>query len=170
MRLPIAGCGTFTKRIRNVVNLSLQAPLIAKGYQETVNVEGKAMERLEARLVQYRVLADHRLHFGRLYFQVIGINLLLLTGASTAIALGRPAWWASMRLIAGAILVFTGFIAHRLRHQEERYASALRAIEQETDMVELLDTSRHGARQLVVIALIGAGFLLAVEATYRLMP
>ena len=123
------------------------------------------MARQEARLVQYRVLADHRLHFGRLYFQVIGTNLALVTGATIAIGIGRPAWWTPIQLLAGLVLVGTGFVAHRLHHQEERYAAAMRAIEKvEGDMVQPPGIQRHGARRLVVVALFGSGVLLAFEA------
>lgn len=124
----------------------------------------------EARLAQYRVLADHRLHFGRLYVQVIGINLALVTGAATAIGIGCPAWWTAARLLAGLMLVGTGVVAYRLHRQEERYASALRLIEEEeSGMISLGATSRHGARQLVVIALVAAGLSLAAEAGRRML-
>lgn len=123
------------------------------------------MARPEARLVQYRVLADHRLHFGKLYFQVIGTNLALAAIAAIAIGIGQPAWWTPMRLLAGLVLLGTGLVAHRLHGKEELYASAMRTIEKEDgDMVPLPDTSRHGARQFVVIALVATGVLLALEA------
>jgi len=123
------------------------------------------MPRQEARLVQYRVLADLRMHFGRLYFQVIGINLALATGAMLAIAIGKPAWWTPIQLLAGLVLVGTGFVAHRLHCQEERYAAAMREIEKmESDMVQFPDMQRHGARRLVVVALLVSGALLACEA------
>jgi hypothetical protein len=134
-----------------------------------MNAGGESMEKLDAKLIQYRVLADHRLHFGRLYFQVIGTNLALVTAAATAIAIGRPAWWLAMRLLAGLVLMGTGFVAYRLHHQEERYASALRAIEEEEGLLSLRGTQRPGARRLVVIALVTIGLLLAVEAARHML-
>lgn len=123
------------------------------------------MDKLEARLVQYQVLADHRLHFGRLYFQVIATNLTLVTGAVTAIVIGRPSWWIAICFVAGIVLAGTGFVAHRLHHQEESYAAALRTIEQEEDsMLALSIAGRFGARRLVAIALIAIGLLISCEA------
>ncbi len=128
------------------------------------------MERMEARLIQYRALVDHRLHFGRLYFQVIGTNLTLVTGATIAIGIGRPEWWTAMQLLAGLVLVGTGFVAHRLHHQEERYASAMQAIEkEESGMVQLADTRRFGARHLVAIALVGTGLSISIGGILRVV-
>ncbi len=119
------------------------------------------MEINEARLVQYRVLADHRLHFGRLYFQVIGLNLALVTAVLTAVAISRSLWFAAAGLLMGPILLGTALVAHCLHAQEESYASALRAIEQqEPKMVALPGPKTLGARRLVVVALAAAGLLL----------
>lgn len=128
------------------------------------------MEQLEARLTQYRVLADHRLHFGRLYFQVIGINLAMVVGASTAIAIARPAWWAAARLLAGLVLIGTSFVAHRLLRQEQDYASALRTIEKhESAMIQLSGPNGPSARRSVVAALAVAGLLLVIEAARHMI-
>lgn len=128
------------------------------------------MSGSEARLVQYRVVADHRLHFGKLYFQVIGTNLTLVTVAAIAIGIGQPTWWTPLRLLAALVLVGTGLVAHRLHQQEELYASVMRAIEkQEGDMVQLSDSRRHGARQSVVIVLVATGLLLAIEAARHMV-
>lgn len=128
------------------------------------------MEKLEARLIQYRVLADHRLHFGKLYFQVIGLNLTSVVGAMTAIGIARPAWWMATRLLAGLVLVGTSFVAHRLHYQERTYASALRSIEEhEAGMVQLSGSQGLGARQFVVVALAVTGLLLAIEAARHMI-
>jgi hypothetical protein len=120
--------------------------------------------------MQYRVLADHRLHFGRLYFQVIGTNLALVTAAATAIGIGKPQWWTAARFLAGIVLMGTAFVAHRLRRQEALYASALEAIEREEEGMDQIPAApRHGARQLVVAALIGTGLALALEAGRHLI-
>lgn len=111
--------------------------------------------------MQYRVLADHRLHFGRLYFQVIGLNLTLVSGVLAAVAINRPLWLAAAGLLAGPILFGTALVSHRLHAQEEGYASALRAIEEdEPGMIAFPSTKRLGARRLVVLALATAGLLL----------
>jgi len=128
------------------------------------------MERLEARLVQYRALVDHRLHFGRLYFQVVGTNLTLITVAAIAIGIGCPEWWTITQLLAGLVLMGTGFVAHRLHHQEERFASAMQAIEkEESGMVQISDTRRFGARHVVVIALVGTGLLIGIQGVLQLI-
>jgi len=122
-----------------------------------------------ARLVQYRMLADHRLHFGRLCFQVIGLNLALVVGASVAVAITRPLWLPAAGLLGGLILSGTGLVAHRLHAQEETYASALRAIEQhQSGMVALSGPKQLGARRLVVLALAAAGFLLTSLGVFYL--
>lgn len=128
------------------------------------------MEKLDARLVQYRVLADHRLHFGKLYFLVIATNLATLTGATVAIAIARPAWWVAMRFIAGIVLAGTAFVAHRLHHQEVSYVAALRAIEEEEESMLTLSSSRgFSARRIVVVALIVVGALISCEAVRHLI-
>lgn len=125
------------------------------------------MENNDARVMQYRVLADHRLHFGRLYFQVIGLNLTLVTGVLVAIAIARPPWLPAAGLLAGLILFGTGLVAHRLHAQEESYASALRAIEQhEPGMVALPGQKQLGARRLVVLTLAAAGLLLTLLSVF----
>ncbi len=128
------------------------------------------MDKQEARLVQYRVLADHRLHFGRLYFLVIATNLAIVTGVTTAIAIGRPSWWIAMRVVAGIMMAGTGFVAQRLHHQGESYAAALRTIEQEEDgLLTLSSAGGVGARRLVAIALIAVGLLISSEAGRHLI-
>ncbi|WP_298812585.1 hypothetical protein [uncultured Sphingomonas sp.] len=125
------------------------------------------MQISDKTFVQYRVLADHRLHFGRLYFQVIGLNLALVTGVLTAIATTRPLWLAAAGLLAGPILFGTALVAHRLHAQEESYASALRAIEQhEPGMITLPNPKRLGARRFVVLALVAAGLLLTSVSVF----
>lgn len=128
------------------------------------------MKDENSRLFQYAILSDHRLHFGRLYFQVIGLNLSLVVVAGTAIAIGLPAWWTAARLIAGGVLAGTGFVASRLHHQEELYASALRRIElAESRMVAIPASKRLGARQIVAISCVVIGIMLATEAAIRLL-
>ena len=101
--------------------------------------------------------------------EVIGTNLALPAGTATAIGIGRPDRWTAMRLLAGLVMMGTGFVAHRPNHQAERYAFALRAIEaEEAGMVAVPGTQRGGARRLVVVALAGAGLLPAVESIRRL--
>ncbi len=122
------------------------------------------METPNATLVQYRVVADHRLHFGRLYFQVIGLNLTLAAGALLAIGIGRPDWWPAAKLLVGIALVGTAAVAFRLHGQEESYASALRIIEErEAGMIRLPSSRRPGARASVVAGLALVGLLLISE-------
>jgi hypothetical protein len=128
------------------------------------------MDKQEARLIQYRVIADHRLQFGRLYFLVVATNLAIVIGTATAIAIGRPTWWIAMRVIAGIMLAGTGFVAHRLHHQEESYAAALRTIEQEDDSILTLSSAGGlGARRLVANGLIALGLLISCEAGRHLI-
>lgn len=127
------------------------------------------MQTSDATLVQYQALADHRLHFGRLYFQVIGLNLALVTGVLTAVAINRPLWLAAAGLLAGPVLLGTALVAHRLHAHEESYASALRAIEQqEPGMIVLSNPKRPGARRFVVLALAAAGLLLAIGSAFAI--
>lgn len=126
------------------------------------------MQINDATLVQYRVLADHRLHFGRLYFQVIGLNLILATGVLICVAIKQPLWLAAAGLLVGPILFATALVANRLHAQEESYASALRVIEhQEPGMIALPNSKQLGARRLVVLVLAAAGLLLTSFSVFH---
>ncbi|HWE46559.1 MAG TPA: hypothetical protein VG407_11070 [Caulobacteraceae bacterium] len=115
---------------------------------------------------QYAVLAERRLHFGRMYWQNIGLHVagLLaaaaifrnLTGTPLAIALG----------IAGLATLLMAFIASRLRKLEVEYEGLLANIEAAwraggDTHVQLSPVSgRYGARFAVNLALAVGGVVL----------
>jgi multisubunit Na+/H+ antiporter MnhB subunit len=79
---------------------------------------------------QYAVLARHRLHYGRLFFEVIAFAILVLL-LGTMVALTLPtAWRPGLAICGGGMLLATSFIAYRLNQQEEAYARLLSRIEQ----------------------------------------
>lgn len=82
----------------------------------------------DVRLAQYRVAADHRLHFGRLFVQVVAFNLALSLATIFVVGNG-PVGWTIALDAAGLILIGTAGVSSRLLYQERRYASAMAEIE-----------------------------------------
>lgn len=81
--------------------------------------------------VQYVVFSRHRLHYGRLFFQVIAFSVIvLLLGALLALQLPSPLW-PVLAVCGGATQLITAFIAYRLNEQEIAYARLLIRIEQD---------------------------------------
>ena len=123
----------------------------------------------EAKL-QYRIFADHRLHFSRLYFQLVAFMIFasLTSGLISALLNPGPRRWAVMGI--GLVLALSGFVAHRLRAQEDVYAGLLRAIEERegTAMLRAPFSARLGARTMVTAALVGTGLGLFGFAALRL--
>jgi hypothetical protein len=112
--------------------------------------------------VQYVVFSRHRLHYGRLFFQVIAFSVIvLLLGALVALQLpsaSRPI----LVVCGGAMLLVTGFIAYRLNEQEAAYARLLLRIEQ--DQPNWLASPSVGgvsSRQMMPVGLALAGMATA---------
>ncbi|WP_240231742.1 hypothetical protein [Devosia lacusdianchii] len=79
---------------------------------------------------QYAVVSRHRLHYGRLFFEVIAFGVIALL-LGTIVALDLPiAWRPILAICGGGALLMTAFIAYRLNRQEEAYAALLVRIEQ----------------------------------------
>ena len=122
----------------------------------------------DALLVQYRVISERRLHFGRMFWQNIAfvLAMLLLGGVVLRDAgSGRLPWLA---LAAGMVLILTGFIVHRIRQIEDDCEGLMRTIEERlvasgcTDCVVAPLSRRFGARFAVTLCLVlvGAGLVL----------
>ncbi len=87
------------------------------------------MESDPDRDVQYAVFSRHRLHYGRLFFEVIAFSVIVLL-LGTIVSLSLPsAWRPVLDVGGGGALLMTAFIAHRLNRQEEAYARLLSRIE-----------------------------------------
>ncbi len=109
---------------------------------------------------QYRVLAEHRLHFSRLFYQVVAFILFVtLAGSPVLASQGVPD--RVICVIMGGVLALTAFITHRLRQQEDTYARLLRELEQ-PPLLQPPYSARWGARALVVACLLCAGLALIV--------
>jgi hypothetical protein len=79
---------------------------------------------------QYLVFSRHRLHYGRLFFEVIAFTVVALL-LGTIVALNLPSrWWPWLAITGGGMLLATSFIAYRLNRQEAAYARLLSSIEQ----------------------------------------
>lgn len=76
-----------------------------------------------------------------------------------------------MQRLEARLVQYTALVDHRLYHQEELYAAAMQAIEkEESDMIQLADTRRFGARHLVVMALVAIGqFLLSIGSVMHII-
>lgn len=122
----------------------------------------------EALLVQYRVLSDQRLHFGRLFWQSIAFLFLLLLASMVVFTRTHivPLWCALIGL--GVVTLLMGFVAERLRKLEGRYEDLLEAIElslqaQGHDGIQIAPKSgRRGARFVITLGLLilGMGIIL----------
>lgn len=113
--------------------------------------------------IQYRVFAEHRLHFGRLFFQVVAFGIILVL-AEAAVATQWPATSVSIIVIgAGVTLLATGFIAYRVYRQEEAYAHLLQTIETRTpNWIVGPEASRPSSRMLVAAGLAVLGLAVMV--------
>ncbi|MBB3695851.1 hypothetical protein [Sphingomonas sp. BK580] len=114
-------------------------------------------------MVQYRVAADHRLHFGRLFFQVTAFNLAFALALYVVVAdrLGPPTATA----LSGCVLIGTAVVASRLLRQERGYATAIAAIEAaHEELLAVEPTPGRGARVATVFGLAAAGALLLIAS------
>lgn len=125
-------------------------------------------------LVQYQVLSDQRLHFGRLYWQSIAFLFALLLGG-IAILEDLSILPLSIGLMLTASLCgLMGFVAHRLKRLEQRYEAALEAIEvalQEkghSDIQVAPKSGQYGARFAVTIGLFALSAVLYVLSALEL--
>jgi hypothetical protein len=117
-------------------------------------------------LIQYQVLSEQRLHFGRLYWQSVAFLFALLLAAAAIFknAAGgySPAFWLS----AGTAAVLMSFVTERVRRLEGQYEARLEAIETalrnggEPSIQLAPKAGKFGARVMVTAGLfmLGLGF------------
>lgn len=121
------------------------------------------MESQNDRNVQYAVFSRHRLHYGRLFFEVIAFSVIvLLLGTVVALQLPSPLR-PVLAVCGGAILLVTSFIAYRLNGQEAAYARLLSRIEQ--DQADWLASPSIGgvsSRQMMPVGLALTGIATAI--------
>ncbi len=118
-------------------------------------------------LVQYQVLSEQRLHFGRLYWQSVAFLFVLLLAAAAIFKNSAggyaPAFWLS----SGAAAVLMSFVTERVRRLEGQYEARLEAIETalrnggEQGIQLAPKAGKFGARVLVTAGLLilGLGLL-----------
>ncbi len=112
--------------------------------------------------VQYAVFSRHRLHYGRLFFQVIAFAMVVvLLGALVALQLPTPLQRVLV-ILGGAMFLATAFIAYRLNEQEAAYARLLARIEQnQPDWLSSPSVGGVSSRQLMPVGLALAGVAMA---------
>jgi len=120
------------------------------------------MQTPETRLTQYRVLSDHRLHFGRLFFQVIAFD----TALAAALHISAESDASGVRAaLPGAILLATAFIAFRLMRQEAIYSGLMRDFEAVMPgWVQTPPPAGLGSRLMTVCGLATVGVSALVSA------
>lgn len=122
----------------------------------------------EPLLVQYQVLSEQRLHFGRLYWQSVAFLFALLLG-SLAILPGTH--WVPLDLMGyalGGVTILMGFVVDRVRKLEGQYEDKLEAIEKALQSQGHVDiqiapkSGKYGARFVVTLGLylLGAAIIL----------
>ncbi|MEM5515343.1 hypothetical protein WNY37_00160 [Henriciella sp. AS95] len=123
---------------------------------------------VEPLLIQYQVLSEQRLHFGRLYWQSVAFLFALLL-ASLAILPGTN--WVPLDLLGyalGGITILMGFVVDRVRKLEGQYEDRLEAIEKALQSKGHIDiqiapkAGKYGARFVVTLGLylLGAAIIL----------
>lgn len=112
--------------------------------------------------VQYAVFSRHRLHYGRLFFEVIAFSVIvLLLGALVALQLPAPSR-PVLFVCGGAMLLVTSFIAYRLNEQEAAYARLLSRIEQDQpNWLASPSVAGVSSRKMMPIAIALAGIATA---------
>ena len=120
-------------------------------------------------LVQYRVFADRRLHYGRMYWLNIAFvlsGLLAGTAVFGGIDGGVRAW---LSVAGGVAALQMGFIAYRLQSIEDTYEHLMSEIEQQLNrehegsvLVAPL-SRRFGARAMATASLgiVGTAMIIA---------
>jgi len=120
-------------------------------------------------LVQYQVLAQRGMHFGRLYWQSIAFHLVMLLAATALFRDLSGAWLGGALLAAGSITFLMAFVVSRLWVQEKQFEALLTNLETELRGRghAAIQTSpaagRRGARYAVNLAtgLLGVGLAIA---------
>ena len=126
-------------------------------------------------LVQYQVLTNQRIHFGKLYWQSIAFLFALLLSSAAIIddpnMLNAPA----ALVPGGAVIILMAFVAERLRRLEAHYERLLTAIEDAlrdngNDQVQQSPKSgAFGARVLITLLLFLLGLLALGKASIALL-
>ena len=116
-------------------------------------------------LVQYKILSEQRLHFGRLFWNSIAFLFALVLG-SIAVFKGTYLLPQGGGLLAiGGVIALMSFVAERLRRLELRYESILEAIEQALlkqghEGIQIAPKSgERGARFVITMALFVLGIM-----------
>ncbi|MEM7661467.1 MAG: hypothetical protein AAF292_04400 [Pseudomonadota bacterium] len=123
-------------------------------------------------LVQYKVLSEQRLHFGRLYWQSVAFLFALLIGffavSNNSAIIPLPIGLA----LAGAVTILMGFVADRLRRLEGQYEDCLEAIENSLKQqghhnIQIAPKSgKRGARFVITLGLYALGAMITLLAAW----
>lgn len=118
--------------------------------------------------VQYAVFSRHRLHYGRLFFQVIAFSVsVVLLGAFVALQLPSPLQ-PILTVCGGATFLAAAFIAYRLNEQEAAYARLMASIEQnQPNWLSSPSVGGVSSRQLMPLGLALAGVAMAALGIWQ---
>ena len=121
---------------------------------------------------QYASLTERRIHFGKMYWQNIGLHCAgLLAAAAIFRDLAAP-WLGVALAIAGAATLLMAYIAARIRTLEVSYERALGAIEEAWIAAGHVSVQRapisgpRGARFAVNLTLALAGAVMLAIGLY----
>jgi len=124
---------------------------------------------------QYAVLSERRLHFGRMYWQNIGLLCIGLIAAAAVFRDLVAPWLGLALLVAGVATLLMSYIATRLRGLEVAYEKLLGEIEDSwiaagiSGIRKAPVSGAGGARTTVNLALAFAGALLCVAGAIVLL-
>ena len=125
-------------------------------------------------LVQYQVLSEQRLHFGRLYWQSIAFLFALLIGFAAVSNNLSIIPFPMGLMIAGTVTALMGFVADRLRKLETLYEERLETIERSlqergSDVIQIAPRSgKYGARFVITIGLYVLGASITSLGLWRM--
>jgi|GEM_PF-3026725 len=128
-----------------------------------------------ALLVQYQVLSQQRLHFGRLYWQSVAFLFVLLFGIFAVFTRAHFLPVSISLFFMASITLLMGFVAERLRLLERRYEDALEAIERTlqesgTKGIQIAPKSgKRGARFVITLGLFALGGLISLTTILNLL-
>ncbi|MFC1663848.1 hypothetical protein ACFL0A_01860 [Patescibacteria group bacterium] len=133
------------------------------------------MKREELLIKQYEVLSERKLHFGRLFWQIPTVFMGICILIANIFKEFEPLilWW--FIVITGLLLILMGYIAHRLRTNEDNYDLLMERIEKELkkkvgpsfQVVPL--SKKFGAKFWTTVSFVFLGFVLLIIGLINLI-
>jgi hypothetical protein len=114
-------------------------------------------------LKQYELFSARKLHFGRLFWSVLGIFTAICLALANLIEARKASAFPLGLMVMGCFTIAISYVGHRLRQNEDSYERILRQIENSLSErygphIVLAPFSRQfGARTIVVLLFLIAG-------------